>query len=560
MAVHGVIYVYRPCYPDQKTGVRRIAELESEPSIEGQEINGNFRGRGSDDNAINNMLVAELGTKEIVLCARDNGDITAWWTEPLSDFTGGSWPMPFFKVNVGASAWGLSVHSRARMIAVSSNSFNVDVFAFALQSEASSSTSTSSDGQADDQQDLDDLDIQPDWEVYESSPGADTIQCFSSRERNIRIVLRGHNANIPSLGFCNADEDSEGRFLMSSDIGGDTIIWNVERALLYRRMSLAPDLTELVEPKLFLWGSQWIDKRAFLNSGVDEIFTGACHRPFPEHYSYLINISGGKSAVRHNGPWTSEELDSEGSDDDLISQTSENSDNDFWRGQPGRSRQHSGMYSVPGQARRPLLSLEKMQGLQWPWTCPMPSTTQHVPERGIEVPEIPPDSPLIVVSASGVNLFQSWNTYEMGADAPLIHLNEPLEQEVMVQMQARMNHFDRMNLNVAIPELGVLLLGSPKGRVAVMTLHQLESSPFTKNPKAKPMYAMRLDHILPLRSQERATFRPAVELAGVAAGPIQGRNQGVRRWRIMLTYRDHSVISYEVGWRAQGIGGDVLVV
>ncbi|KAH6853408.1 hypothetical protein B0I37DRAFT_5949 [Chaetomium sp. MPI-CAGE-AT-0009] len=45
----------------------------------------------------------------------------------------GTHPKPFFHENVGESAWGLAVHEQSRLIAVSSNLHEVTVFAFALE-------------------------------------------------------------------------------------------------------------------------------------------------------------------------------------------------------------------------------------------------------------------------------------------------------------------------------------------------------------------------------------------------------------------------------------------
>ena len=41
-------------------------------------------------------------------------------------------------------------------------------------------------------------------------------------------------------------------------------------------------------------------------------------------------------------------------------------------------------------------------------------------------------------------------------------------------------------------------------------------------------------------------------LLGIAASPVQGKSTAVRgvRWRLMLTYYDHSVLSYEL-WREE---------
>lgn len=74
------------------------------------------------------------------------------------------------------------------------------------------------------------------------------------------------------------------------------------------------------------------------------------------------------------------------------------------------------------------------------------------------------------------------------------------------------------------------------------------------------LYAMRIDHILPFASQERRGQRVEHLLVGLAVGPVQGmlgRKRGdVGRWRVMLTYEDHSVLVYEIG-RAESGGGMV---
>ena len=50
-----------------------------------------------------------------------------------------------------------------------------------------------------------------------------------SREHNMRVVLQGHDHNIPSISFRNPeDTDEDGvEILVSTDIGGAMIEWNV---------------------------------------------------------------------------------------------------------------------------------------------------------------------------------------------------------------------------------------------------------------------------------------------------------------------------------------------
>lgn len=108
---------------------------------------------------MNHMVVGELGDQEILVVCRDNGDVEAWYTATIAEYiqrnrraTKGQdrtkglgqrpdriqqqpHPRHFFAENVGQSAWGLAVHKKSRLIAVSSNAHEVTVFAFALNGD-----------------------------------------------------------------------------------------------------------------------------------------------------------------------------------------------------------------------------------------------------------------------------------------------------------------------------------------------------------------------------------------------------------------------------------------
>ena len=63
-------------------------------------------------------------------------------------------------------------------------------------------------------------------------------------------------------------------------------------------------------------------------------------------------------------------------------------------------------------------------------------------------------------------------------------------------------------------------------------------------------HTMRLDHILPFSDQERKHQRPLQPLVGLSSGPIFKHDGSVipNRWRIMLLYKDQSLLTYEI-WR-----------
>ena len=134
-----------------------------------------------------------------------------------------------------------------------------------------------------------------------------------------------------------------------------------------------------------------------------------------------------------------------------------------------------------------------------------------------------------------------------------------------------LERFDRLNMSAQIPELGIVIIASQIGRVAVLSL--------TRRKRAKrPNYcAFRVDWFLPFKSQEDNLQRPMLyPLLGIAVGPIQGQQakpktlgddtpdgfasrasragNSSRRYRLMLTYSDQTVLSYELG--RSGDGGD----
>lgn len=130
-----------------------------------------------------------------------------------------------------------------------------------------------------------------------------------------------------------------------------------------------------------------------------------------------------------------------------------------------------------------------------------------------------------------------------------------------------LGNFERLNMVMQIPELSMVAVGCQTGRVALFTL--------TRDAE-QPEATMRLEAIVPFRRQEEAGMRPVQPLLGMALGPIQGRErtleaditklttsmkrrkelwrkkEKVRRYRLMLMYYDHTVLSYEIG-REQGI-------
>lgn len=125
----------------------------------------------------------------------------------------------------------------------------------------------------------------------------------------------------------------------------------------------------------------------------------------------------------------------------------------------------------------------------------------------------------------------------------------------------QLGHIERLNMIAQIPELGVVLIGNQVGRVGVLITtrwEQLGQSGF------------KIQCILPFQSQEKKGLRPVRPLMGMAVGPVQGHEtrpdpgstldtsqdgdaaapgrvgNSQRRFRLMMVYSDHTVLSYEI--------------
>ena len=224
------LYVYKPDFPSQKIG--SSAELVIDLPISRPGLVGYIGPR--KPHAVNHLVLGDLGNEEIILLGCDDGDVLAYTTRSISNAllaekleksevqTSIADPKPFFMRNVGSSAWGLAIHKVSRMIAVSANTHKIVVFAFALhhkgpQDEEEVSESNLDNIQHDEIQSFED----------QTSDRAKQFSDISDRCSNLEIILEGHHTNIPSISFCNTDSDQVGRYLVSTDIEGVTIIWDI---------------------------------------------------------------------------------------------------------------------------------------------------------------------------------------------------------------------------------------------------------------------------------------------------------------------------------------------
>lgn len=109
-----------------------------------------------------------------------------------------------------------------------------------------------------------------------------------------------------------------------------------------------------------------------------------------------------------------------------------------------------------------------------------------------------------------------------------------------------------------IPELGVIAIGNQIGRVALLRLTRLglterPRSRMSAEPGVEEYAAFGILAILPFRSQEVKNIRPEKPLLGMAISPILEQESRspvfdgtTRRYRLLMTYYDHTVLSYEI--------------
>jgi CRT10 len=232
VAHQDTVAVFQPSFPLHVLGGQ--PQVNIVPNL----ANSNAQGylNPSRPHAVNHLLVGELGSEEILLLSTDSGNVAAYYTagiqdgiekEPYkfskdgrSDLVG---VRPFFTHWVHESAWGLSIHKRARMLAVSSNKPNpigvyavVTVFAFALIRSNEKSSRASQGETTSAEEDL------SEWRSWAPDGTA-----LPERSVNWKTKLAAHKHNIPSVSFINSDDDREGNYLLSTDIEGVTKCWHI---------------------------------------------------------------------------------------------------------------------------------------------------------------------------------------------------------------------------------------------------------------------------------------------------------------------------------------------
>ncbi|KAL9613359.1 MAG: hypothetical protein Q9167_002120 [Letrouitia subvulpina] len=682
IAYRDEIYVYKPSYPDQHVlSPRAILSLRrSQPGLEGF-IDCRH------PHAVNHLVVADLGIEELVIVACDDGDVVVYCTrlvcecveKEAPDFNDSTLQLdlnPFFIRNVGKSAWGIAVHTQARLIAVSANTQVVTVFAFALSFGSIARDTGDSEDEVDDKRLLSLMtEGGRDW-----SRRVSFLTPFLRFRGNYQLQLDRHQSNIPSIAFYNSC-DEEKIYLASTDINGHIIIWDV-----YSQTPLAElgddERREWCHTRG--WGIVCLDSR-FANVVNNMIEMHGCdprpdlYQPPPERLDFpnwdiSKSIDGVPDSdrvhpsIRNQPPRPLQTTDAAdghmaifdldansqfGEDDieevdalELIEDTDdfdEDAMEDYQEHEEVEIPQDS-ITSNPSEPVNPfnqqmpfnlgqvsdvaLLNFQSGTGVQplggntYLFHLPplMPELQEALQARAIRQQQqhrrqprgVPPllSLPFNVLHTSQdtIKLLHRLH-HDQGIARPALFSKtvcyNALNQECKGQL-TEMRHYQRLNMVLQVPELGLVAVADQMGRVALIALTKSaqpppgcarhESMMRTTDPMKKPTkpskkmkrrikmeeaVGFRLCAILPTKAQEDAGMRPVTLLLGMAIAPVQGHQHTPkagdqsptnvfgsygeteregRKWRLLLTYYDHTILSYEISRRKGWWDDEVLVV
>lgn len=157
---------------------------------------------------------------------------------------------------------------------------------------------------------------------------------------------------------------------------------------------------------------------------------------------------------------------------------------------------------------------------------------------------------------------------------PPTHCHNALRQEIPhgAELFPRaMTDYDRMDVLACIPELSLVLIASQVGRVALCTITRRMSE---KRPgRLGKQVSMRVEAVLPTDLEELEKLRPSFGLLGMAVGPVisgtakrssefaagapSRADAAPKRFRLMLHYYDHTILSYEL---SRGLEGEDLTI
>ncbi|KAG5924345.1 hypothetical protein E4U61_000901 [Claviceps capensis] len=271
-AYRSYIYVYVPrSVPRQTFPCHADAQIETSSSPAGCLVGGAIDEKAP--HMISHLAVGALGQEEVVVTGHDDGDVTAFYTKEIADYISssfntrsgntmsrGGWnslppapsrckvPTPFFKENVGGSAWGLAIHQQSRLIAVSSNRSEIMVFAPALAVSKPREQPC-------------DCDV--------CCQGVEDKVRRRARNWRIVVVLGSSFSRLPNIGFVDDEHGNADKVTAIDSTGAMWLanIWKPEQAVIRLAPSsqrLLMSEGELLSPELAQgWGILPLAKKYF---------------------------------------------------------------------------------------------------------------------------------------------------------------------------------------------------------------------------------------------------------------------------------------------------------
>lgn len=568
------IAVYQPEFPYQT--LKRHPALLIKPELAEPNALGymsHHRNR-AEGHCINHLTVGNLGSQEILLLAIDSGNVEAYYTLSIlaaihetkrngldGRFANTVGLRPFFKQWVCQSVWGLDIHSEARMIAVSSNvpsasqpsddfdrSATITVFAFAL---AHASIEGDDDLEEDDDEDV----YEADWVKWNIHQDIERPE----RVRNYKVILKGedgHAHNVPNVSFLNSSEDSDGVWLLSTDITGVMKLWQIWKGTCLRQWDFSNDDSRAgawAHASYPGWNVAALDVSAFRPVTTNAEFIGADRAPI--HYGYheqgtSFNLTSIARQIPENSrfhpqhPDRSDAIPDHAEDQIFNNQEIDADDEDDAMEdiQPTNSIQNSSSDLPPFDANQidsvtaqlfelPLEFEYEQEDNESEYTsdedsddsmdnfAEEPPANRRISEirnkvKPLQLPDIPiPEIAMIHCSNTHIRMLGSPRArYPHIFCANVVRQTLPERMINAFQPLGELQLMDRLNMIQKIPELGILLIATQAGRVAVCSLTRKED-----------LLGFRVDWVLPTQKQEQLGQRPNMStLLGMAVAPIQG--------------------------------------
>ncbi|KAH6651107.1 hypothetical protein F5144DRAFT_74205 [Chaetomium tenue] len=581
---------------------------------------------------VNHIIVGNLGDFEIVLLAYDNGDTLAYYTHSIahhitqssnhtrspsvSSASKRSYPKPFFHDNVGESAWGLAVHEKSRLIAVSSNLREVTVFAFALAQRNGSSLRRTERRP---------IPVHSLLEVQKD---------FLSRSREWRIVLPldAEGFNIPNLSFTE-DEMGDAEKVVARDLSGALWFLDIWRlgvphvrwhdsygrsgvpyvqkgwgVLVLPYSSFRP--TKSSRETLGIPRNQVViirrenrQHRISMDAHYSTCLDITCslyftkgfwpsagtlhelgHAPFNYASKHMLHIHGASQEDEEDE--IEDESESEPDAEGSAQTTSEHTtitvpnrdlnitkvghcnsrlEESHRKGAPGF--QVAGCI-IPNSCELLILDDGPDQRVEFARVCKARKRDINVIEYATaeDLPRHLTKTHGLFSAYTGDVAFQPFDLA-----SPYIQFRFLLTEQCHPNASAQSwdlhpMHAERVSMLHHVPELSLVVAGSPTGRVALLTP--------TKGPRCPGMgnlrYGFRVDYILPRKfekdasvarlSRDRPSVQPLCALIGVAIGPAP-RGPGLKlrppdrdasgnavpgTYRLMLHYKDHAILMYDI--------------